>query len=38
MKSINYSPMTMGLLIGLLTAVQNSITLGAIRWGEVILR
>ena len=30
--------MTMGMLIGLLAATQGSVALGAIRWGEAVLR
>lgn len=37
-KSIHRTRMTMGMLIGLLAISQASIALGAIRWGEEVLR
>ena len=37
-KSIHRTRMTMGMLIGLLAISQSSIALGAIRWGEAVLR
>jgi len=38
LKSIHRTRMTMGMLIGLLAVIQGSVALGAIRWGEAVLR
>ena len=38
LQSIHLNRMTMGLLIGLLMITQSSVALGAIRWGEAVLR
>ena len=38
LQSIHLNRMTMRLLIGLLAVAQGSIALGAIRWGEAVLR
>ena len=37
-KSIQLTRMTMGMLIGLLILAQGSIALGALRWGDAVLR
>ena len=36
--TINLNRMTMGLIIGLLAVTRGSVSLGAIRWGETVLR
>ena len=38
LQTVHLNRMTMGLLIGLLSVTQGSIALGAIRWGESVLR
>ncbi|UCC99173.1 MAG: hypothetical protein JSW66_04660 [Phycisphaerales bacterium] len=37
-KSNHLTRMTVGMLIGLLVTTQGSVALGAIRWGEAVLR